>query len=592
MLLLTPALDAAPPFVLDGRYQELEALVLAEGPEGPVTALDVLFFLDHVRSPVAAIPVDQWLAEPDERDPQDWRWIREGVLQYLASLKLAREASPPPAPPFLQRSFVYAAAEAQWIDTTVRPEIEVEEVDINRYYIAHPELYSTPERAQVRYIHLSVPDIVELAAQREAEARLQEIRGRIAAREVTFEEAAQQYSDAPSKVRGGLIPEFTRGNFFTEFEYQAFSLDSPGEMSPVFAGNEGVYLIQLVSKEEARRVEIESVREEIRQTLQHEHIRSYYRLMGQKLFTETFSANYASLWNYASLDTPVAILKQTELDRSQLLRINPTIVNAAYDVQWSVLFDETTRWLEGEYILRDLEKRGLATGKYFDIAERVANAARAAQAALDARVSIETVATQEAAIKTLGGEGAGIPQSRVISISLLPDTDAIADIGRRDAVRDTMRQLSDYISRGELPTRPNPTEFSRTLAEAAGEGEEALAEAIADMRSALRASPWANVEVRLRDEGWKDSLPGLAWHPAIAGLRRGQMSGMQPIGESYNYFYIPAVRLAEDSPWVDSPLALRVAAYEILRLEQAEKVIEEVHKEYRLTFQVNTGSEE
>ena len=48
--------SATQPFVLEGRYEELQRLVLAQDPTGPVTALDVLLFLDMARSPFVAIP--------------------------------------------------------------------------------------------------------------------------------------------------------------------------------------------------------------------------------------------------------------------------------------------------------------------------------------------------------------------------------------------------------------------------------------------------------------------------------------------------------------------------------------------------------
>jgi parvulin-like peptidyl-prolyl isomerase len=582
---------AAPGFILDGRFDELEALKLAEGPNGPISALELLFFLDLARDPVAHIPVEVWLAEPDERDPKAWRFIADQTKVYLAVLTLAANAAPAEMPGFLRRSSLYSAAHATWIDTTVRPEIVINEVDINRYYIAHAEKYSKPDSAQVRYIHLGVPDLAEIAVQREAEEKLQEIRGRIAARELTFEEAARQYSDAPSKTRGGLIPEFERGTHFPEFEYQVFSLKQPGDMSPAFSGNQGVYLLQLVSRHEAERFPIDSVREEIRQTLSHEHIRSYFRLMLAKLGQESFSANYSALWDYAALTTPVAIFRDTPLTRDQVIKINPNVVNAAYAVNWSVIFDETERWIQGEYVLRDLEKRGLASGKYFDLAERAANTRAAAFAELDRRIDLSRIATREGALEFLGGEEGGIPQSRIIAISLIPDDEAFADITRRDAVRDTMRQLSNIVVRGRLPTRPNEMEFSRAIAEAASEGDEALETIIDDMQRAVRGSPWAGVTVRVADLGWKDSLVGLAWHSSIAGLRRGQLSAMQPIGDSQNFYYSAAIRIQKDSPWLESPLALRAAAYELLLLEQIGLEMQKTDSQFKLLFEVPAETE-
>ena len=92
-ILAPMAASGAPEFVLDGRVGALEQLILAVDAEGPVTALDVLFYLDMAGYRAGALEVGHWLAEEGDRDPGAWERIQEGVEEYLAVRALARRSA-------------------------------------------------------------------------------------------------------------------------------------------------------------------------------------------------------------------------------------------------------------------------------------------------------------------------------------------------------------------------------------------------------------------------------------------------------------------------------------------------------------------
>ncbi|MCH8332358.1 hypothetical protein IIC65_00340, partial [Candidatus Sumerlaeota bacterium] len=213
-MLAPSAASGAPEFVLDGRVGALEQLILAVDAEGPVTALDVLFYLDMAGYRAGALEVGHWLAEEGDRDPGAWQRIREGVEEYLAVRALARrssigtgaDATSLSAPSSAARQMLHTGAEAAWIETTVRPAITVTQTDVNRHYITHPELYARPRRVQVRTIFTRVADMSQIALQREALQQLGALRDRIVAGELAFEDAARQFSEASSGAGGGLLP--------------------------------------------------------------------------------------------------------------------------------------------------------------------------------------------------------------------------------------------------------------------------------------------------------------------------------------------------------------------------------------------------
>lgn len=73
---------------------------------------------------------------------------------------------------------------------------------------------------------------------------LQDIKRRIDAGELTFEDAARQYSQDGSRQGGGDLGWTKRGKFVPEFEAAAYNLD-PGEMSGVVESQFGYHLIKL-----------------------------------------------------------------------------------------------------------------------------------------------------------------------------------------------------------------------------------------------------------------------------------------------------------------------------------------------------------
>ncbi len=75
-------------------------------------------------------------------------------------------------------------------------------------------------------------------------ARLEDIRERITAGTLTFEEAAQKYSEDGSARGGGDLGWTKRGKFVPEFEAAAYNLD-PGEMSGIVKSEFGYHLIKL-----------------------------------------------------------------------------------------------------------------------------------------------------------------------------------------------------------------------------------------------------------------------------------------------------------------------------------------------------------
>ncbi|GEM_PF-5690023 len=571
---------AAPAFILDGRIEELDARIVAEDADGRVSALDVLFYLDMTRNPWVHLPAEAWLAEPATIAPASQEALRASTELYLAIRSLARQGTAAALPAAHLARLELTALKAAWVDQVVRPAIRVTPTDVHHYYISNPEQYAAPPRLQVRYIFLPVRDLSSAEETRAGEASLGALRDRIADGEISFEEAARRFSQAPSAAQGGLLPEFAPGTHFAEFERQAFGLRQPRTMSPVFVGNEGVYLLELVRREEPSRTPVVEVEKEIAARLAHEHVRSYYYLFLNRLARKTFIRDLAWTWEGGAGDGPIAMVGDRRLSRDEILRLNPAVINAGYEIQWGAVFQEAAEWIEGELIRRDLTKRAPGPSRFQDQARRIAREILTAEPVLLARAGSEGAASVEAALRTLGKgeeEAPGLPEARVVAVTLRSTGDGVTEIGREEFARRTLARLEAVVLQGRLPTRPEPTEFAETLLTAAARrGEAGVLDAIDDLEKALEQSPWEGVKISLRHLGWKSSLTGLAWHPSLAWLEPGKVSPPQPMIDRVEHYVVVERRFNPESPLLEVPLLIRIAAFERLKRIALEEEVERV----------------
>lgn len=104
---------------------------------------------------------------------------------------------------------------------------------------------------------------------KEAEVKLADIRKRIVKKEISFYEAAHEYSQAPSKEEGGDVGEFPFvGKMPEQFSREAFRL-KVGEMSQPFRSKFGVHLCVVTGRKPGD-LSLEDVRDEVLARLSQE----------------------------------------------------------------------------------------------------------------------------------------------------------------------------------------------------------------------------------------------------------------------------------------------------------------------------------
>ena len=130
-------------------------------------------------------------------------------------------------------------------------DIAVTEEETKEYYKANENQFMAGETVHAKHILVDEED------------KCQEILEKIVAEEITFEDAAKEFSTCPSKQQGGDLGAFTRGQMVKEFEDAAFVAEIGHVVGPVKT-QFGYHLIKVEDKKEAEDAKLDDVKEQIK----------------------------------------------------------------------------------------------------------------------------------------------------------------------------------------------------------------------------------------------------------------------------------------------------------------------------------------
>jgi len=164
--------------------------------------------------------------------------------------------------------------------------VTVSEEDIRDYYESNPEKFEEPKTVQARHILIKVaedakPEEVELARQR-AEDIL-----KLAKEGKDFATLARQYSEGPTKTKGGDLGTFRREAMVKPFADKAFSMEA-GEISDPVRTRFGWHIIKVEKVNPAKTRTLDEAREEIRKKLKAERSRNLAYDEAEAVYEATF----------------------------------------------------------------------------------------------------------------------------------------------------------------------------------------------------------------------------------------------------------------------------------------------------------------
>ena len=147
--------------------------------------------------------------------------------------------------------------------------VSVSDREVERYYQQNSSRYETGDQVAASHILFKTsPDTDEEAVKNKAEAVLALAKGG-----ADFAELARQHSEDTSAESGGDLGLFGRGQMVPEFETAAFALRE-GEVSDLVRSTYGFHIIKLNGRENAFIRPLDSVRDEIRNTITQDKART------------------------------------------------------------------------------------------------------------------------------------------------------------------------------------------------------------------------------------------------------------------------------------------------------------------------------
>ena len=142
--------------------------------------------------------------------------------------------------------------------------VKVTDEEVRKFFDDNPAQFAGQPTVAASHI---LVDSEELAA---------EIMNKINVGEISFEDAAKEYSSCPSKEQGGSLGEFGRGQMVPEFDQACFEMEE-GELRGPVKTQFGYHLIRLDAKNDGESLSFDMVSEQIRDHLMAEKQQKAYQ---------------------------------------------------------------------------------------------------------------------------------------------------------------------------------------------------------------------------------------------------------------------------------------------------------------------------
>ncbi|MBU1692937.1 MAG: peptidylprolyl isomerase [Verrucomicrobia bacterium] len=133
--------------------------------------------------------------------------------------------------------------------------------EVAKFYEENRDRMNVPETVTARHILIAVPPEATDEAKQAAKTKAEEVHAKLV-EGADFAALAAEYSDCPSKARGGLLPRFGRGDMVKPFEDAAFS-QKKDDIGPVVETPFGFHVIQVSEHSEAHEMTLDEVRADL-----------------------------------------------------------------------------------------------------------------------------------------------------------------------------------------------------------------------------------------------------------------------------------------------------------------------------------------
>jgi peptidyl-prolyl cis-trans isomerase D len=144
-------------------------------------------------------------------------------------------------------------------------QVDIPDDEIQEYYDEHSSEFQNSKTVEARHILIAVDQDASTEKEAEAKGRIEDILQKARAGQ-DFAELAKQYSEGPSKDKGGYLGTFKREAMVKPFTDKAFSMNS-GEISDPVRTQFGWHLIKVEKVNEATTTPLTGAKDDIRKKL-------------------------------------------------------------------------------------------------------------------------------------------------------------------------------------------------------------------------------------------------------------------------------------------------------------------------------------
>ena len=144
-------------------------------------------------------------------------------------------------------------------------QIKVSEREMQAFYKKHPDFFIRRDEIRVRQIFIAADRSEDASSRGQALLRIQSIQNQLK-QGANFTVLALEYSEDPSKARGGDLGYLERNQMIPAFADAAFALQ-PGQISDIVETPLGYHLIQLVDRIPSKQMAYRNARRKIERTL-------------------------------------------------------------------------------------------------------------------------------------------------------------------------------------------------------------------------------------------------------------------------------------------------------------------------------------
>ncbi|MFA7347559.1 MAG: peptidylprolyl isomerase [Desulfurivibrionaceae bacterium] len=158
----------------------------------------------------------------------------------------------------------------KFIDTKFKGKAQVTEQEAKDFYNNNQDKFKQPEMTHARHILITAKETEPKADKDRKRAKLVQIKKQLKDGG-NFADLAKQFSDCPSKDRGGDLGFFPRGQMVKPFEQAVFKM-MPGDVSDIVETEFGYHLIKLEEKKPAKTVTFDEAKAKITAYLTQEKV--------------------------------------------------------------------------------------------------------------------------------------------------------------------------------------------------------------------------------------------------------------------------------------------------------------------------------